>query len=372
MHVLDLLRLMVKQNASDLFITADAPPSLKVDGRIMPVKAPQLDAVEARDLIYSIMNDRQRRDFEAHKECNFAVNPENVGRFRVNVFVQQGNVGMVARRINTSIPTFEQLRLPAAVMEEIAMNKRGLVIFVGGTGTGKSTTQAAMIGYRNEHTRGHIITIEDPIEFVHEHKNCIITHREVGVDTDSFKVALQNAMRQAPDVIQIGEVRTEETMQSAIVFSETGHLCLCTLHANNTYQALERILNLYPEGDKDRLLMDLSLNLRALISQRLIPVKDGKGRVASVEIMINSPLIADMIMKGDIDEIHDVIERSTEAGMQTFDQSLFSLYEQDLISYEDALRNAESVNNLRLKIKLESKDAKGKEHLGSSLKNVTY
>jgi len=366
----DFLKLMIHKKASDLFITAGVPPSIKVDGKIQPLTKQALTPEQARAFAYGVMTEEQRANFEAHNECNFAIFPKEIGRFRVNVFMQQGRTGMVLRRIQTDIPKFEELRLPK-VLNEIAMTRRGLVIFVGATGSGKSTSLAALLGYRNEHSYGHIITIEDPIEFVHEHKNCIITQREVGVDTDTFEVALTNAMRQAPDVILIGEIRHRETMDNAIVFAETGHLCLATLHANNTYQALDRILNFFPEDRRDQLLMDLSLNLKAIISQRLIPMKGSKGRVPAVEIMINSPLIADLIMKGKVDEIRDVVSRSEEAGMQTFDQSLFNLYEEGLITYEEALRSADSLNDLRLRIKLESKQAKHEE-LGESMRNVTF
>jgi len=370
MNFLDFLKLMVHKKASDLFITAGVPPSIKVDGRITPITRQALTPDQARDLAYSIMNEEQRRQFEADKECNFAIHPLEIGRFRVNVFIQQTRVGMVLRTIQTYIPKFEDLHMPP-VMTDIAMAKRGLVIFVGGTGTGKSTSMAAMLGYRNEHSYGHIITIEDPVEFVHEHKNCVVTQREVGVDTNSFEVALVNAMRQAPDVIQIGEIRTRETMDNAVIFAETGHLCLSTLHANNTYQALDRIINFFPEDRREQLLMDLSMNLRALVSQRLIPIKSGKGRVPAVEIMINSPLISDTILKGEMHEIRDIVAKSGEAGMQTFDQSLFKLHEADLITYEDALRNADSLNDLRLRIKLQGKEANAQD-LGESMRNVTF
>ncbi len=366
----DFLKLMVHRKASDLFVTAGVPPSIKVDGKIEPVTRQALTAEQSRDLAYSIMNEEQRREFEATKECNFAIHPVEIGRFRVNVFVQQSRVGMVLRTIQTYIPKFEELHLPP-VVKDLAMTRRGLIIFVGGTGTGKTTSQASLLGYRNEHSYGHIVTIEDPIEFVHEHKNCVVTQREVGVDTESFEVALVNAMRQAPDVIQIGEIRTRDTMDNAVIFAETGHLCLATLHANNTYQALDRIINFFPEERRGQLLMDLSMNLRALVSQRLLPMKGRKGRVPAIEIMINSPLISDTILKGKIHEIRDIISRSRESGMQTFDQSLFDLYEDGLITYDEALRSAESQNDLRLRIKLESRDSKDRE-LGETLRNVTY
>jgi len=366
----DLLKLMKHKKASDLFITAGVPPSIKVDGKIMPVTKQALTPDQARAMAYGIMTEEQRRDFEDTNECNFAIAPKEIGRFRVNIFVQQQNVGMVLRTIETDIPRFDELNLPK-VLADIALTKRGLVIFVGGTGSGKSTSLAAMIGYRNEYSYGHIITIEDPIEYVHEHKNCIITQREVGVDTESFGTALKNTLRQAPDVILIGEIRARETMEYAIQFAETGHLCLSTLHANSANQAMDRIINFFPEEKRAQLLMDLSLNLKAVVSQRLIPLKTGKGRVPAVEVMINSPLIADLIMEGKIHEIKDLMAKSTEAGMQTFDQSLFNLYEADLISYDEALRNADSINDLRLRIKLEGKEAKNRE-LGDSMRNITY
>lgn len=358
-ELVDLLELMVRLDASDVFITTGAPVSVKVNGSIRAVNTEVLNHDDTREFAYSIMNDEQRRGFEEEKESNFAIHPPKIGRFRVNVFVQRGNVGMVMRKINIKIPTFEDLSLPP-IMPKIAMQKRGLVIMVGGTGTGKSTTQAAMIGHRNSRSHDHIITIEDPIEFIHPHKKSLISQREVGIDTESFGIALKNSMRQAPDVIQIGEIRDAETMHHAIVFAETGHLCMATLHANNTYQALDRIINFFPEGRKQQLLMDLGMNLHALVSQRLIPTADGQGRVAAVEVMINTPLIADIIMRGEIHKIPDVIERSNEIGLQSFDQALFSLYCRDMITAEEALRNAESENNLRLKIKLEGPAANKK------------
>ena len=356
----DLLRLMVQKKGSDLFITAGFPPAIKVDGKMTPVSNQTLTAQHTVELARSIMNDRQAADFEASKECNFAISPSGIGRFRVNAFVQQGRVGVVCRTINTSIPKFEDLGLPP-VLRDIAMTKRGLVLFVGGTGSGKSTSLAAMIGFRNENSYGHIITIEDPVEYVHEHKNCVITQREVGVDTDSWESALKNTLRQAPDVILIGEIRDRETMDHAISFAETGHLAMGTLHANSTNQALDRIINFFPEERRQQLLMDLSLNLRGMISQRLIPLRDGKGRAAAIEIMLNSPLISDLIFKGEVSEIKEIMKKSREIGMQTFDQSLFDLYEGGKISYEDALRNADSVNDLRLQIKLHGKESKDKD-----------
>jgi twitching motility protein PilU len=367
--VFDLLRLMLSKKASDMFITTGFPPAMKVDGKVTPISSQVLTPQQAREIARSIMNDKQATEFDATNECNFAIGIPNVARFRVNAFVQRGSVGLVFRTITTKIPKFEDLGLPD-VLKDIAMTKRGLVIFVGGTGSGKSTSLAAMIGYRNENTYGHIITIEDPVEFVHEHINCVITQREVGVDTDNWQIALKNTLRQAPDVILIGEIRDRETMDYAIAFAETGHLCMATLHANSTNQALDRIINFFPEERRHQLLMDLSLNIRAFISQRLIPKIDGIGRAAAIEVMLNSPLISDLIFKGDVHEIKEIISRSRELGMQTFDQALFDLYEANQISYEDALRNADSVNDLRLKIKLEGKESKdrdlsaGLDHLG--------
>jgi twitching motility protein PilU len=367
--VFDLLRLMISKKASDMFITANFPPAMKVDGKMTPISQQMLTAQQAREIARAIMNDKQASEFDASNECNFAIGIPSVARFRVNAFVQRGCVGLVFRTITTKIPKFEDLGLPE-VLKDIAMTKRGLVIFVGGTGSGKSTSLAAMIGYRNENSYGHIITIEDPVEFVHEHINCVITQREVGVDTDNWQIALKNTLRQAPDVILIGEIRDRETMDYAVAFAETGHLCMATLHANSTNQALDRIINFFPEERRHQLLMDLSLNVRAFVSQRLIPKVDGVGRAAAIEIMINSPLISDLIFKGDVHEIKEIISRSRELGMQTFDQSLFDLHELGEISYEDALRNADSINDLRLKIKLEGKAAHNKnlsdglEHLG--------
>ncbi|MGH8729977.1 MAG: PilT/PilU family type 4a pilus ATPase [Burkholderiales bacterium] len=365
----ELLRLMVAKKASDLFITAGFPPALKVDGKVVPVHNQQLSPEHSLELVRAVMNDRQQQEFEKNKECNFAISPQGIGRFRASAFVQQSRVGIVFRTITTQIPTPEELGLPA-VLKDIAMTKRGLVVFVGGTGTGKSTSLAALVGYRNENSQGHIITVEDPIEFVHEHRKCIITQREVGVDTDSWGAALKNTLRQAPDVILMGEIRDRDTMDYAIAFAETGHLCMSTLHANSANQALDRIINFFPEDRRSQLLMDLSLNLKAFVSQRLIPRKNGKGRVAAFEIMLNSPLISDLIFKGDVHEIKEIISKSRELGMQTFDQALFDLYESGQITYEDALRYADSVNDLRLKIKLHGAESKHKDltagidHLG--------
>src|SRR5205823_2118720 len=366
--IYDLLRALVGKRGSDLFITAGYPPAMKIDGKMTPVSQQPLTSQHTAMLVRSVMNDRQAAEFEAKKECNFAIAPATIGRFRVNCFVQMGCVGMVLRVITTTIPNFDDLKLPP-LLKEVAMTKRGLVIFVGATGCGKSTSLAAMIGYRNENSHGHIVTIEDPVEFVHPHKNCMITQREVGLDTDSWEAALKNTLRQAPDVILMGEIRDRETMEHAIAFAETGHLCMSTLHANSTNQALDRIINFFPEERRAQLLMDLSLNLKAIISQRLIPKKGAKGRVAAIEIMLNSPLMSDLIFKGEVHEMKALISRSRELGMQTFDQALFDLFEADMISYEDALRNADSVNDLRLKIKLESKNAKNRD-LGSGLEHL--
>jgi len=355
-----LLSMMVQKKGSDLFITTNFPPAIKVDGKMTPVTTQALSPQHTQELARAIMNDKQAAEFEATKECNFAISPTGIGRFRVNAFVQQGRVGIVLRTINVRIPNFEDLKLPP-VLKDIAMTKRGLVLFVGGTGSGKSTSLAAMIGYRNENSYGHIITIEDPVEYVHEHKNCIITQREVGVDTDSWEIALKNTLRQAPDVILIGEIRDREVMEHAIAFAETGHLALGTLHANNSNQALDRIINFFPEERRPQLLMDLSLNLKAVVSQRLIPLKEGKGRVAAVEVLLNSPLISDLIGKGDVHEIKEIMKKSRELGMQTFDQALFDLFEEGRISYEDALRFADSMNEVRLMIKLYSKEAQAKD-----------
>ena len=364
----DLLKLMVSRNGSDLFITAEFPPAIKIDGKVTKVSPQPLSQLHTLALARAIMSDKQVADFEHTKECNFAISPAGVGRFRVNAFVQQGKVGMVLRTIPATLPTIDSLGVPQ-ILKEVTMTKRGLCILVGATGSGKSTTLAAMVDWRNEQSFGHIITIEDPVEFVHPHKNCVITQREVGLDTDSWEAALKNTLRQAPDVILMGEIRDRETMEHAIAFSETGHLCLATLHANSANQALDRIVNFFPEERRPQLLMDVSLNLRAIISQRLIPKQDSKGRVAAIEVLLNSPLIADLIFKGDVAEIKEIMKKSRNIGMQTFDQALFDLFESNLITYEDALRNADSVNDLRLQIKLNSQRARtldlaaGTEHL---------
>lgn len=364
----DLLRLMVSRGGSDLFLTADFPPAIKVDGKITKVSPQPLTGQHTLALARSVMNDKQAAEFEKTKECNFAVAPQGIGRFRVNAFIQQGNVGLVMRTIPQQLPSIDSLGLPQ-VLKDVTMTKRGLVIFVGATGSGKSTSLAAMVDHRNEHSYGHIITIEDPVEFVHPHKNCIVTQREVGLDTDGWEIALKNTLRQAPDVILMGEIRDRETMEHAVAFAETGHLCMATLHANSANQALDRIINFFPEERRAQLLMDLSLNLKSLVSQRLLPRQEGKGRIAAVEVLLNTPLIADLIFKGEVSEIKELMKRSRELGMQTFDQALFDLYEGHLVTYEDALRNADSVNDLRLQIKLNSARARntdlsaGTEHL---------
>ncbi len=363
----DLLKLMLSKRGSDLFLTAEFPPAFKVDGKVMPVSNVPLTPQHTVELARALMNDRQAGEFEAKKELNFAISPTGIGRFRVNAFMQLGRVGIVLRTIQSHIPRFEELDLPP-IMRDLSLTKRGLMIMVGATGSGKSTSLAAMIGYRNENTHGHIVTIEDPVEYVHPHRNCIVTHREVGVDTDSWEIALKNTLRQAPDVIMIGEIRDRETMEHAIAFAETGHLCMATLHSNSANQALDRIINFFPEERRHQLLMDLSLNLKAIVSQRLLPLATGKGRAPAVEILLNTPLIGDLIFKGEVSAIKEVMKKSRELGMQTFDQALFELYEAHKISYEDALRNADSVNDLRLNIKLNSKRSsrdlnRGTEHL---------
>ena len=356
----DLLRLMINRKGSDLFITADFPPAMKVDGKVTKVSPQALTGAHTMALARSIMSDRQAADFERFKEANFAISPTGIGRFRVNVFMQQGHVGMVLRVIPMELPTIDGLGLPQ-ILKDFTMAKRGLCILVGATGSGKSTTLAAMVDWRNENSYGHILTIEDPVEFVHAHKNCVVTQREVGLDTDSWESALKNSLRQAPDVILMGEIRDRDTMEHAIVFAETGHLCMATLHANSANQALDRIINFFPEERRAQLLMDVSLNLRAIISQRLIPKQDGKGRVAALEIMANSPRVSDLIFKGEVTELKEVMKLSRNQGMQTFDQALFDLFEARLITYEDALRNADSLNDLRLQIKLHSERAKSSD-----------
>jgi len=357
-----LLRLMVEKGGSDLFITAGVPPSMKVNGKIMPVSKTAMSPEMTRETVHGVMNEQQRREFTENHECNFAISARGIGRFRVSAFYQRNLAGMVLRRIETNIPTIEELKLPD-VLKKLSMTKRGLVLFVGATGTGKSTSLASMIGYRNKNSSGHIISIEDPIEFIHQHQNCIVTQREVGIDTSSFEVALKNTLRQAPDVILIGEIRTRETMDYAVAFAETGHLCLATLHANNANQALDRIINFFPPDRHNQVWMDLSLNLKAIVAQQLVPTPDGKGRRAVIEVLINTPLTADLIRKGEVHELKSLMKRSTELGMQTFDQALYNLYVQGEITYEDALLHADSANDLRLLIKLGS-ETDG-EHLTS-------
>ncbi len=365
-----LLKLMVHKNASDLFITAGVAPSLKVNGKISPVTQATLTPIQAKEIVMGIMTPAQKEEFETENECNFAISASGIGRFRVSAFMQRNNAGMVLRKIETTIPTMEELGLPP-ILKELAMTKRGLIMFVGATGSGKSSSLASMIGFRNKNSTGHIITIEDPIEFIHHHEGCIVTQREVGLDTNSFETALKNTLRQAPDVILIGEIRTRETMDHAIAFAETGHLCLATLHANNANQAMDRIINFFPEDRRNQLLMDLSLNTRAFVAQQLIPTPDGQGRVLSAEIMINSPLMADLIRKGEIHKIKSLMAKSRNLGMQTFDQSLFDLYKQGRITYEDAINYADSANELRLMIKLGDSKGAGADTLAASLDGVT-
>jgi twitching motility protein PilU len=365
----DLLKLMVTRRGSDLFITAEFPPAIKVDGKITKVSPQPLNASHTLALARSIMSDKQAAEFEKTKECNFAISPSGIGRFRVNAFIQMGQVGMVLRVIPQELPTIEKLGVPP-VLKDIVMTKRGLVILVGATGSGKSTTLAAMIDHRNENSYGHIITIEDPVEFVHPHKNCVITQREVGLDTESWDAALKNTLRQAPDVILMGEIRDRETMEHAIAFAETGHLCMATLHANSANQALDRVINFFPEERRLQLLMDLSLNLRAMVSQRLIPKQNSKGRHAAVEVMINSPLISDLIFKGEVAEIKEIMKKSRNLGMQTFDQALFDAFEANIISFEDAIRFADSANDLRLQIKLNSKRGRSND-LSAGTENLS-
>ena len=358
-----LLNHLVQSKGSDLFITAGFPPAMKLDGKLTPITDKPLTADHTALIARALMDDKQAEEFDNTKECNFAISLAGVSRFRINAMVQRGAAALVCRVITSQIPKFDNMNLPP-ILKQVVMEKRGLVIFVGGTGSGKSTSLAAMIDYRNENSHGHIITIEDPIEFVHPHKNCIITQREVGVDTENWFAALKNTLRQAPDVILIGEIRDRETMDYALAFAETGHLCMATLHANNSNQALDRIINFFPEERRTQLLNDLSLNLKGFISQRLVPKPDGKGRVAAVEVLLNSPLIAELILNGDIHGVKEIMARSRDLGMQTFDQSLFDLYEAGHIAYEDALKNADSVNDLRLNIQLNSKRGRDNEKSG--------
>lgn len=358
-----LLNHLVQSKGSDLFITTGFPPAMKLDGKLTPITDKPLTADHTALIARALMDDKQAEEFDNTKECNFAISLAGVSRFRINAMVQRGAAALVCRVITSQIPKFDNMNLPP-ILKQVVMEKRGLVIFVGGTGSGKSTSLAAMIDYRNENSHGHIITIEDPIEFVHPHKNCIITQREVGVDTENWFAALKNTLRQAPDVILIGEIRDRETMDYALAFAETGHLCMATLHANNSNQALDRIINFFPEERRTQLLNDLSLNLKGFISQRLVPKPDGKGRVVAVEVLLNSPLIAELILNGDIHGVKEIMARSRDLGMQTFDQSLFDLYEAGHIAYEDALKNADSVNDLRLNIQLNSKRGRNNEKSG--------
>ncbi|MEE8078134.1 MAG: PilT/PilU family type 4a pilus ATPase [Pseudomonadales bacterium] len=361
-----LLRLVVEKGASDLFITSGKPPMLKVNGKLFAAGKSSLSPEQAKEVVLGVMNADQQEYFKSAHECNFAINTRGLGRFRVSAFQQRNLAGMVLRRIEVNIPLVSDLGLPP-IVEELAMTRRGLIIFVGATGTGKSTSLAAMIGHRNENSSGHIISIEDPIEFIHQHKGCIITQREVGVDTDSFEVALKNTLRQAPDVIMIGEVRTRETMEHAVTFAETGHLCLCTLHANNANQALDRIIHFFPSDRHDQIWMDLSLNLRAMVAQQLIPTIDGQGRRAAIEVLINTPLVSDHIRKGEVHLLKDLMSKSTEQGMQTFDQALYKLYDENEITYEAALAHADSPNDLRLMIKLGSESSEDTAASGDKL-----
>ena len=365
-----LLKLMVHKNASDLFITAGVAPSMKINGKITPVTQATLTPGQASELVRGIMNESQKAEFEEHHECNFAISASGIGRFRVSAFRQRNHAGMVLRKIEVDIPSFEELKLPP-VLRDIAMTKRGLVIFVGGTGSGKSSSLAAMVGYRNKNSTGHIITIEDPIEFIHHHQGCIVTQREVGLDTESFEVALKNTLRQAPDVILIGEIRTRETMEHAIAFAETGHLCMATLHANNANQAMDRIVNFFPEDRFNQLYMDLSLNLKSMIAQQLIPTPDGNGRVLCAEILINTPLMSDHIRKGEISKMKELMAKSNQAGMQTFDQALYQLYKEGSITYEDAINHADSANELRLMIKLGETQGDDVEAMTGALEGIT-
>lgn len=369
-YISKLLTAMSKADGSDLFISSDFPPSMKAHGEMMPMTTQKLSGEVTRKLAHALMNETQRAEFAKEMECNFAISIPDVSRFRVNVFVQQQNVGMVIRTIAAEIPNFEKLALPE-VLKDVVMNKRGLVLVVGGTGSGKSTTLAAMIDYRNRNSKGHIITVEDPVEYVHQSKLSLITHREVGVDTHSWHHALKNTLRQAPDVILIGEIRDAETMEHAIAFAETGHLCLGTLHANSTNQTLDRIINFFPEERRNQLLMDLSANLRALVSQRLVRTADGAGRRAAIEIMLNTPTISDRIFKGEFNEIKGIMDKSRELGMRTFDWSLFQLYNEGAIAYEEAIRNADSANELRLNIKLKSERGEPETAVGLDLSLYT-
>lgn len=351
MDIVTILKAVVKHEASDLFITVGRPATLKIHGKLATLSETPLNEADVRTLVIGTMNDSQKKEFERDKECNYAIETSVAGRFRASALYQRGKIALVLRRIKSEIPTLEELQLPS-IIEDLAMTKNGLVLFVGGTGCGKSSTLAAMIGHRNKNSSGHILTLEDPIEFNHEHQGCVVTQREVGIDTESYEIGLKNSLRQAPDVIMIGEIRTQKTMDYGIAYAETGHLCLSTLHAHNANQAMERVINFFPQERHKQLFSDLSLNLEAVVAQRLIPLKDGSGVVAAVEILLNTPLISDLISKGKIHQIRDVMKRSSELGMQTFDKAVFDLYQNDKITYEDALKNADSANEVRLMIKL--------------------
>ena len=366
MELEDYLTKMIDHDASDLFVTAKLPVSAKINGELQPMSDYVLSGEDSLELVHKAMNEKQKKVFDNDKECNFAIELDGIGRFRVSAFWQRDKAGMVIRRIVTEIPDVDALGLPS-ILKDVVMSKRGLVLFVGGTGTGKSTSMASLIGYRNRNSKGHILTIEDPLEYVHEHARSMITQREVGLDTESFEAALQSSLRQAPDVILIGEIRNRETMEHALSFAETGHLCIATLHANNANQAIDRIMHLVPSDQQGKLLFDLALNLRGIIAQQLIPTRDGTGRVAAIEILINSPYISELIKKGEIGSIKEVMEKSNELGMQTFDQALFNQYQQSLITYADAIHHADSPNDLRLMIKLRS----GEEGGSGALSGVT-
>ena len=361
------LRQLHEERGSDLFVTADAPPCIKVNGKIHAISTEVLLPEEADEIVRSVMNERQEKEFEDTNECQFAIALENEVRFRVSAFCQQSRTGMVCRRIETKIPTFDELGLPE-MLADLSVAKRGIVLFVGATGTGKSTSLAAMLGYRNRRMSGHIVTIEDPIEYVHFHNKSLITQREVGVDTESFEVGLRNTLRQAPDVIMIGEVRTRESMEHAITFAETGHLVFCTLHANNANQAMDRILHFFPDEAKEQVLLDLSFNMRAIVAQQLIPSTDGTRRWAAVEVLLATPLVSEKIRNGEISELKSIMKDSNHHGMITFDQCLFNMYKEGKITYDDALRHADSANEVRLAVKLsEGGDA---ESLAAGLKDV--
>jgi twitching motility protein PilU len=353
-YMLKLLGAMTRAGGSDLFVSKDFPPSMKIQGKMQPLATQKLTAEVTRELAHALMSERQRAEFAKELECNFSLAIPDLARFRVNVFVQQLNVGMVIRTIPNDMPSFEQLGLPET-FKEIVMTKRGMVLVVGATGSGKSTSLAAMIDHRNRSSPGHIITIEDPVEFIHQSQMSLVTHRDIGLDTHSWHHALKNTLRQAPDVILIGEIRDAETMEHAIVFAETGHLCMSTLHSNSASQTLDRIINFFPEERRKQLLMDLSSNLKSIVSQRLVRKEDGSGRIAAIEILLNTPIVSDKLLKGEFHDLKEIMGKSREQGMRTFDYSLFELYDNSVIAYDEAIRNADSANELRLNIKLNSK-----------------